>query len=125
MPDNCQIRRWDLLKKQLNNLSPEAFKEALASWPNVVLVDCRTSSEFEHRHLEGAYHMDYLGYDFLDKMDAMDPEKTYLIYCRTGRRSVRSCTLLKNAGFDHVYNLDGGLVALQEVDSVVFEEMMV
>ena len=57
-----------------------------------------------------------LGYDFLEIMDSLEKEGTYVVYCRTGRRSVRTCTLMKNAGFKNIYNLDGGLVALREFD---------
>ena len=117
MSDSCQIRRWDLLKQQLKNLKPTDFQEAIANTPNAILIDCRTASEFDHSHLEHAMNIDYLDYDFLDKLEALDTKETYLVYCRTGRRSVRTCMLMKNSGFEDIYNLDGGLVALQEVMS--------
>ena len=118
MSDTCNIRRWDLLKKQLKNFSPQEFQEAMAKWPEAILIDCRTAAEFQHGHLEGAINMDYLDYNFLDKMEALAPEKTYLVYCRTGRRSVRTCMLMKNGGIPDAYNLDGGLTALQELNKV-------
>ena len=114
MSDACKIRRWDLLKKQLNNLSPAEFQEALDKWPEAILIDCRTAAEFTAGHLDEAINIDYLSYDFLDKMEALDPGKEYLVYCRTGRRSVRACMLMKNGGIPNAYNLDGGLVALKE-----------
>ena len=117
MSDNCQIPRWELLKNQLNNFSPGEFVAALKSHPEAVLIDCRTADEYGHSRLEGAYNMDYLAYDFLEKMDELDVNKTYYVYCRTGRRSVRTCMLMKNGGFRNVYNLDGGLVALREYDA--------
>lgn len=113
MSEVCKVRRWDLLKKQLNNFSPDEFQEAMAKWPEAVVIDCRTAGEFNSGHLEGAQNIDYLDYDFLDKIEALDSEKTYLVYCRTGRRSVRTCMLLKNSGIEKAYNLDGGLTALQ------------
>ncbi|MCB0630858.1 MAG: rhodanese-like domain-containing protein [Saprospiraceae bacterium] len=114
MSDTCKIKRWDILKRELNNFKPEEFLQAMVHDTDAILIDCRTAGEFAHSCLEGAFNMDYLAYDFLDKMDALDPGKTYLVYCRTGRRSVRTCMLMKNGGFEKVYNLDGGLVALRE-----------
>lgn len=119
MSDSCKIKRWDILKRELNNFSPEEFMQAMEKQSGAVLLDCRTSSEFEHSRLDGALNIDYLDYSFLDKMDALDPKKTYLVYCRTGRRSVRTCMLMKNGGFSNVYNLDGGLVALREFDPAI------
>lgn len=119
MSDSCKIKRWDILKRELNNFTPEEFMQAAEQEPEAILIDCRTASEFEHSRLEGALNVDYLAYDFLEKMDSLDQEKTYLVYCRTGRRSVRTCMLMKNGGFKRVYNLDGGLVALREFDPAV------
>lgn len=116
MSEACNIRRWDLLKKQLKNFSPQEFQEAMAQWPEAILIDCRTANEFNTGHLEGALNMDYLDYDFLEKMEKLDPAKTYLVYCRTGRRSVRTCMLMKNGGIPNAYNLDGGLVAFRALE---------
>jgi len=119
MSETCQVRRWDLLKRELNNYAPQEFRKAMQDQPGATLIDCRTINEFNHGHLDGAYHMDYLAYDFLEKMEALDPGATYLVYCRTGRRSVRTCMLMKNGGFKNVFNLDGGLIALREKDVMV------
>jgi rhodanese-related sulfurtransferase len=112
--DTCKISRWQVLKQQLNNLGPAAFEEAMRDVQEVHLLDVRTLAEFEAGALPGAEHLDYLGEEFLDRLDGLDPSRTYLVYCRSGRRSLRVCTLMKNAGFSRVYNLDGGLVAWRQ-----------
>ena len=108
--DNCKVSRWVLLKQKLNNLSPAAFRE-MAGKEEVVLVDCRRRAEYLSGHLPNAVNVDYLSYEFLDEMEQLDPSRKYLVYCRSGRRSIRTCTLMQNGGFDQVYNLDGGLTA--------------
>ncbi|RMD73776.1 MAG: rhodanese-like domain-containing protein [Bacteroidetes bacterium] len=77
--------------------------------PGVVLLDVRRPDEFAMGHLPGARNLDYLGEPFIDELEQLDPDKTYLVYCNSGRRSLRTCVLMKNGGFRHVFNLDGGL----------------
>lgn len=115
MENTCQVSRWAIHKSKLENLPPQAFAEAIQQVPNAVLLDCRTPSEFAFGHLPNAINFDYLSPDFVEKMEQFDPTATYLVYCRSERRSIRTCTLLKNGGFENIYNLDGGLLAWTEV----------
>ena len=114
MEDNCRINRWELLKQHLNNLTPEAFKTKMLE-KDVVLIDCRQPNEFEYGHLPNALSMDYFGAAFYDQLEGLEQDKTYLVYCRSGRRSLRTCTLMQNSGFERVYNLEGGLKVWFEV----------
>ncbi len=108
----CKISRWQLLKTQLNNLSPQDFKAQLAIQPNARLIDVRTVEEFEAAHLSGAINISYFAEDFWERIETLNTADTYFIYCRSGRRSVRVCTLMRNGGFDadKLFNLDGGLI---------------
>lgn len=107
--DTCKISRWQILKSQLNNLTPEEFRTLASKTKNAVVIDVRTHQEYLQGHLFDAINIDYLSYDFWDSIEKLDPEKIYFIYCRSGRRSVRTCTLMNNGGFSHVFNLDGGM----------------
>ena len=40
-----------------------------------------------------------------------DPDKEYIIYCRTGSRSAQACMFLNQQGIDNVYNLRGGIMS--------------
>ncbi len=111
----CRISRWQLLKRELNNLCPEDFKQALEEDEDAVLLDVRRPTEYAEHHLPNALNIDYLAYDFWDRMEQLDMEKTYYVYCRSGRRSLRACTLMKNGGFANVLHLDGGLNKWKEV----------
>ncbi|MEM6318397.1 MAG: rhodanese-like domain-containing protein [Bacteroidota bacterium] len=116
-PTVCKTPRWQLLKASINNLDPEGFKTKMENAGEVVLIDVRTPEEFAINPLPNALNIDYLGDGFWDKMEELTNDKTYLVYCRTGRRSMRTCTLMKNGGFDpeKVFNLDGGMVAWEAV----------
>ncbi|NUQ23689.1 MAG: rhodanese-like domain-containing protein [Saprospiraceae bacterium] len=106
--EQCPVSRWQLLKGLLNNLSPEAFRQVIATQPGITVIDVRTAEEFAANHIDGAINIDYLALDFLDCIEKLDPQRTYLVYCRSGRRSVRAATLMRNGGFKAVYHLDGG-----------------
>jgi len=45
----------------------------------------------------------------VDELDLLDKSKTYYVFCRTERRSLRVCLLMKNSNFQ-VYHLDGEIV---------------
>lgn len=111
----CEIPRWQLLKSELNNLNSTAFVEQYKATANAVLVDVRTIEEFNVSHLTGAVHLDYLGPGFIDKLDEMDKNIPYFVYCQSCRRSTRTCTLLRNSGFKNIYNLDGGLNEMKQM----------
>jgi rhodanese-related sulfurtransferase len=112
MADQCNIKRWDLLKGRLNNLHPRDLAAWQQAHPNAVLIDCRRTDEYARFSLPGAIHIDYLAYDFWEKIAALPPDGTYLLYCNSCRRSTRACTLMQNGGFTRVFNLEGGLNAL-------------
>ena len=109
MEDACPLSRWELLRQLLNNLTLDELPRWLEDHPDWIVLDVRTPEEFQAGSLPGAANLDYLGSDFIDRLLALDKEKGYLVYCRSGRRSVRVSTLLRNAGFPHVYHLHGGL----------------
>ena len=111
LSSSCPIPRWELFKQQLHNVTPEEFDQIIREHPEYIILDVRTPAEYQEFHLKGARSMDYLGPDFLDQLDALSPDDTYLVYCRSGRRSVRACTLMRNAGITQLIHLDGGINA--------------
>ena len=115
-PTVCKTPRWQLLKGQIQNLTPSEFKGKIEKEKAAILIDVRSPEEHEVNPLPNSLNINYLGDGFWEQMEGLDPSKTYLIYCRTGRRSLRACTLMKNGGFDQtkVFNLDGGMVAWEE-----------
>ncbi|MCP9237447.1 rhodanese-like domain-containing protein [Lewinella sp. JB7] len=112
-PPSCPIPRWQLLKQELRNVDSREFDRLRAAAAPGTVLDVRNEQEFAGHHLEGAVNLNYLGPDFLEQLDRLDPEQTYLVYCRSGRRSVRACTLMRNAGITKLIHLDGGINAYE------------
>ena len=75
---------------------------------DVVIIDVSTSQEYKDLHLEGAIHVNLFSRFFKSRLDIMDKNETYLVYCKVGGRSKIAQKLMKYVGFRRVYNLVGG-----------------
>lgn len=89
-------------------LNEQAFKNKLQQ-ESVVLIDVRTPEEYKAGHLKNAVLLDYNGGVFDTSFQKLDKEKTYLIYCRSGKRSDNAATKMKQAGFKKTYQLKDGI----------------
>ncbi len=85
--------------------------DQLSRQPGMKILDVRTPAEFADGHLKGALNLDSASPDFAQKLAALDKSTTYLLYCRSGRRSANAATQMSALGFPHLYNLDGGITA--------------
>lgn len=77
--------------------------------PQFVLLDVRTKAEFMESHIEGAIQHDLYASDFKSFIASLDPNKIYLVYCRTQVRSGETVELMKELGFKSVYWMNGGM----------------
>jgi rhodanese-related sulfurtransferase len=73
------------------------------------LIDVRTAEEFKAGHLANASYIDFYQKDFISQLEKLDKDKTYLLYCRTGRRSANALEMMKKLGFNEAYNMKGGI----------------
>jgi rhodanese-related sulfurtransferase len=97
---------------QMNELAPDAWAELQEQTSASVILDVRTSEEFESGYIKGALNMDIRGgADFLASIEMLDKSKSYFVYCRSGARSGQACQLMSQMGFSAVYNLEGGVLA--------------
>ncbi len=97
----------------IENITPEeAYILILESKdnPNFVILDVRTPEEFLGEYIENAVNLDYYSDTFKNDLDKLDKNKTYLIYCRSGRRSENALNIMKELDFREVYNMSGGII---------------
>lgn len=95
----------------MEDLSQEEWAEQLANDDNAVVLDVRTEAEVIDGIIPNAIHIDfYLGEEFIDKVDELDKNKNYYVYCRSGNRSHKTCLIMEELGFDNAYNLEGGML---------------
>jgi rhodanese-related sulfurtransferase len=84
-----------------------------------IILDARTSEEFAVSHLRGARRVD-------PEQPAIDSigipqEKVVVVYCSVGYRSGAIAEKLEAAGFETVYNLEGGIFAWANEGRPVFQ----
>lgn len=77
---------------------------------DIIILDIRPKEEFEIEHLPGAINLDYDGHKFQEKVDKLDKENDYLIYCKSGVRGGYFMAKMRDSGFQRAYNILGGFV---------------
>src|SRR3990170_1284196 len=96
----------------IKNITPdEAFVliEKNKDSSNLVILDVRTSKEFEDEHIENAINLDYYSETFKDDLSKLDKNKVYVTHCQLGGRSAKTVVIMKDLDFVEVYNITGGI----------------
>ncbi len=73
------------------------------------IIDVRTPEEYAEGHLENAVNIDFKAASFSEEVGKLDKSNPYLVYCKSGVRSAKSVTLMKELGFKDVADLNGGI----------------
>ncbi len=94
------------------DLIPSDWAKQCTEDPHSVIVDVRTDIEVEEGKIPGATQCNIqYSSQFMNQIQAMDPDKNYYIYCRSGGRSAQACMLMNAIGIKNTYNLSGGISA--------------
>ena len=88
--------------------------------PHQKLLDVSTPEEVAAGTIPGAKHIPLD--ELRDRLDELDPEKEYLVFCRVGLRGYVACRLLTQKGFS-CRNLTGGYVTYQRTVGIRADEM--
>lgn len=75
--------------------------------PDFIIIDVRTPEEFNSGYIENSVNIDYNAANFKDEVDKLDKNKTYALYCGSGRRAAASSEIMDELGFQHIYNFGG------------------
>lgn len=95
----------------MEHLSQDEWVSQLENDDNAVIIDVRTADEVADGIIKNAIHLDiYKGQEFVDDIEALDKNKNYYVYCRSGNRSGQACSIMDQLGFENAYNLEGGIL---------------
>lgn len=105
--------------QSISRLTAGEFDQKIKSDENIVILDVRTSAEFESGHIKGALNADFRSANFMHTISTFDKSKTYLLYCRSGGRSLSAAKKMQQAGFKNIYDLKGGIIVWQNAGKPV------
>ena len=94
-------------QSEVEILEPQAFIERVKADTSAIILDVRQPEEFAEGHLAQAINLDWLNQTvFINGLAKLNKQKTYYVYCRSGRRSQAAAGKLKAEGFQ-VIDLKG------------------
>jgi sulfur-carrier protein adenylyltransferase/sulfurtransferase len=97
------------------DISVEELQQLRASGADFRLIDVREPHEYEICNLDG--ELLPLG-QLPGGLEDLEKGAHIVVHCRSGGRSARAVTLLRTAGFQNVWNLNGGILAwIDQIDS--------
>ena len=93
------------------DLTQEDWAAKLNADLDAVVLDVRTEDEFNEGIIQNAVNIDInSGQQFVNAVEALDQNKNYFVYCRSGMRSAKACEIMNQLGFKNAYNLSGGMI---------------
>ncbi|MGB2429790.1 MAG: rhodanese-like domain-containing protein [Akkermansiaceae bacterium] len=98
----------------VQDVTPVDAQKLLAENNDVRVLDVRTPAEYAEGHIAGAVNVDFKSPDFAENIAKLDKNTTYIVHCRSGRRSSNSLPILKEQGFTTVYHLNKGYNAWKD-----------
>jgi molybdopterin/thiamine biosynthesis adenylyltransferase/rhodanese-related sulfurtransferase len=107
----CGIPQADAQADEVPEITVEELKEKLDNGSKVSVLDVREPHEYEVANLSG--RLIPLG-ELPERLVELDKDETFAVHCKTGGRSARAVKLLREAGFENVYNVKGGITAWSE-----------
>lgn len=95
------------LFKNGKSISPKEVYESLEKDKSVILLDVREGYEYKNGHIKGAKLLPVGEISIKLKAMNIPKDKKIIVYCQSGARSARACSMLEAEGYEQVYNLGG------------------
>lgn len=99
---------------QVKNISPKAAERKMHK--ELTVLDVRTEAEFNSSHITGAVNYNVLdSIQFMQQIQELDKHETYLVYCKSGKRSAKAAKWMEQQGFTHIYNMKEGILGWEKM----------
>ena len=102
---SCQIFE----SKDINEISDIQFNEIQDT--DYILVDVRTTEEYESGHIQDAVNFDFYSESFQNDILTLDKNSSIILYCRTQNRSTKTANYLKENGYEEITVIEGGITS--------------
>jgi rhodanese-related sulfurtransferase len=102
--------------KALNMMKPDKLVKDLQAGKQITALDIRTPNEFGvfRMTLPGSIEIPMNAVFLPENLERIPQDKTVVVICKSGTRATAVGTALRHIGFDNVYVLKGGLMALSK-----------
>lgn len=103
---NHAITRNKLTREAINEINYQEMLEKIKQ--GTKLIDVRTKQEYMEGHFDNAILIPY--YEISKTIQNIIPnkEQDIIVYCQNGGRSQKAYEILKQKGYNNVYNLKDG-----------------
>jgi rhodanese-related sulfurtransferase len=101
-------------KEAYTDVDVNGFKKLMEQHPDVMILDVRTPEEYAAGNIKGSTLINVNDPNFEAKVEKLPKDRKYLVYCRSGQRSVTACNIMAQKGFEDLTNLLGGYMAWEE-----------
>ncbi|MRI62504.1 rhodanese-like domain-containing protein [Ornithobacterium rhinotracheale] len=96
-------------------LNATEFNQKITQKPGLIL-DVRTPEEFAQGHLKQAQLLNYKSPNFTEKAKELPKDQPIYVYCRSGRRSHAAAEILRDLGYQQVFELEGGIIGWEQAE---------
>ena len=96
----------------IEDINAEKFHQLIEEG-DAIIIDVRTSQEFNSGHIIDATNIDFYSEDFTEKLKIVRKDVPIYVYCRSGGRSSSAANKMEKLGFTKVYNMIGGIGSWQ------------
>ena len=80
-------------------ITPQNALDLIKNEPKIIILDIRPYAEFKKEHIPGAVNLDYDGHQFQSKVEKLDKNQPYIIYCKSGVRGGYFLEKMRESGF--------------------------
>lgn len=91
------------------NIDPIKFNQIQNENKDCIVIDCRNIDEIRQQALNYNLNINLMNPTDISKINSLDKNQTYIIYCHSGNRSSVLCDFMLRHGFKNIYNLEGGI----------------
>ena len=80
----------------------------LSKVQDAIIIDCRTSDEYELGHIENSINIPLQHLSIQKENLPCKTSDAIVVYCRTGNRSFSFATFLRSIGYERCQSISGG-----------------
>jgi len=101
--------------EQCMEITAKELAKRLREQAEIVLLDVRNPDEVAISKIAGSVHIPLP--ELPQRLNELSKESEMVVYCKSGVRSLRAIQFMQQAGFKHLSNLRGGIIAwANEID---------